>query len=139
MPEKGADAFRDRRGQYVLELAGAALRLRGIEIEQVLKKHLGEPMPPDDPPGALISRPGKPQVVSSHFHVAGRDQLIKEKFRTLLFRAFQKPPFCGTVFFPKRPDQLQDFVMPVLGHLRAPFEKSDLKKFTTFDSGMGKE
>src|SRR3990170_5476298 len=48
MPEEGADAFGHRRGQDVLELACAALRLDRIEIEQVLKQHLREAMSPDD-------------------------------------------------------------------------------------------
>jgi len=41
--------------------------------------------------------------------------------------------------FPKRPEKLQDLVLPVLGHFRRPFGKRPFTKFTTFDSGMGKE
>jgi len=94
---------------------------------------------PDDPAGAVLPALREEDLLSRRVDHAALGQLLQQAFGARLRRGAQHLRAARFPLFPKRPEKLEDLVLAVLGHFRLPFWKKPFTKFTTFDSGMGKE
>jgi hypothetical protein len=123
----------------MFELAGAVFQLRVVQVEQVVQQYLREAVTPDDPAGALLSALREEDLFPRGVDHPSLDKLLEQTLGARLrggaqhLRAARLPPL------PKGPEKFEDLVLAVLGHFRLPLEKRSFTKFTTFDSGMGKE
>src|SRR3990172_6721163 len=137
--QEGADALDDGLRQDVLELAGAIFQLNVVQREQVLQQHLGKTVTADDSSGASLPVLREEDLLPGGVDHAAPDELLQQAFGPGLHGGAQHLVAAGFPLFPERPEKFEDLVLALLGHFRLPFESNAFTKFTTFDSGMGKE
>jgi len=90
-------------------------------------------------PGAPLPGGGHTDLLSRNLDSPRGAQLFQERLGGFLLRRAEQVRPGVFPFLPKRPQELEDLVLAILGHDAFPFENRDFRKSTTFDSGMGKE
>jgi hypothetical protein len=123
----------------MLEFAGGALHLAVVEIEKVVEQYLRQTVPSYDDPRPFFPRLGEPDLIARCVQQPHGGKFLDDLFRLFLLRPLEELGPGVTPFLPEGPYQLEDFVLRVFRHFRDPFENRDRTKFTTFDSGRGKE
>src|SRR5512134_504799 len=139
MPQEGAHALRHGLGEDVLELAGAALELQIVQVEQVVEEHLRKPVAPDDASGALLPAGRQVYVLAGQDYMPRGRKVLEERLGAVLSGGAEQLGPGGLAFLAECPEQFEDLVLPVLGHACVPLWNRDFRKSITFDSGMGKE